>query len=67
MSPNELNTTLTPHGITNGDGLPSQKIRDADEGLGFLIGFAPAHHLCTSWLSKRHSAFIFLRQKQTEQ
>jgi hypothetical protein len=48
MSPNELNTTLTPHGITNGDGLPSQKIRDADEGRGFLIGFAPAHHLCTS-------------------
>jgi hypothetical protein len=58
----------TPHSITNGDTWPSQKILNADEGQGFLIGFAPAHHhLCTSWLSKCHSAFIFLRQKQTEQ
>jgi hypothetical protein len=35
----------TPHSITT----PAfAKIRNADEGLGFLIGFAPAHHLCTS-------------------
>jgi len=41
------------------------KIRNADEGLGFLIGFAPTIYAQVA--SKCHSAFIFLRQKQTEQ
>src|SRR6266508_820417 len=46
MSPNELNTTLTLHSITNGDTC-LRKNPQRGRGTGIFDRFC-AHHLCTS-------------------